>query len=341
VTETPLDAALNDFSYHGGNLGAARLLFPGAPTPWIDLSTGINPCPYPLPALAGELWSRLPEPAQVAALEAEAARRYGAEAGATIAAAGTQAIIQTLPWLRPASRVGVLGLSYSGHEHAWRAAHAAVSAVEDIADLAAFDAAVIVNPNNPDGRLVELSSLLALHEKLAARGGILIVDEAFMDIDDRGQSLIPSLPASRAIVLRSFGKIYGLAGVRLGFAVASAELVAPLRAALGPWPVSGPAIAIGRAALADDRWLEETKRRLARDAAWLDLLLAGRAFEALGGTHLFRLVRHPQAPQIFIALMREGILVRPFAAFPDRLRFGLPDGAQAWSRLEAALESQR
>lgn len=331
---------MSDFSYHGGNIGAARRLFPHAPEPWIDLSTGINPHAYPLPRLAREQWTRLPDPAELVVLEAVAAHRYGADAGQTIAAPGSQMIIQMLARLCPARRVGILGFSYGGHEPAWRAAGADFAAVETIAELAAFDVAVIVNPNNPDGRFVDRDAILALHRDIARRGRLLVLDEAFMDLGP-GQSLIPALPSARAIVLRSFGKAYGLAGLRLGFAIASPDIAAPLRAAFGPWPVSGAAIAIGRAALADTAWLDRMRLRLAREAARLDRMLREAGAEIIGGTPLFRLVRHEQAQHLFTDLLKEAILTRPFAAFPDRLRFGQPPGPQAWRRLRAALSGRR
>ena len=239
MTESPLEAAWSEFSYHGGNLGAARRLFPNAPTPWIDLSTGVNPQAYPLPPLASGDWARLPEPEPVAALEAEAARRYGADAGQTIAASGTQAVIQLLARLRPARRVAILGFTYRGHERAWAAAGAKVETVENIADLAAADVAIVVNPNNPDGRLTDRARLAEIHAEIAARGGILVVDEAFMDLNARDDSLAPILPGKSAIVLRSFGKTYGLAGLRLGFAIASQDIAGTLRDGLAPGPSAG------------------------------------------------------------------------------------------------------
>jgi cobalamin biosynthetic protein CobC len=338
LNEAPFQAALSELAYHGGNLAVARRLFPHAPLPWIDLSTGVNPEPYPLPSMTPDLWARLPDPEHLAALEAAAAQRYGAPPSQTVAAPGTQALIQLLARLRPNGRVGILGFSYAGHERAWRAAGASVEAADEIAALAAFDVAIIVNPNNPDGRLATRASLLQLHGEMASRGGALVVDEAFMDLDRRGQSLIAVLPASHAVVLRSFGKTYGLAGLRLGFAIASADLVAPLRAGLGAWPVSGPAIDIGRRALADDGWLDRARARLDRDSERLDRLLIARGFDALGGTTLFRLARHPRAAGVFRDLLRSGILVRPFAESPDKLRFGIPGDSQSWRRLESALQ---
>lgn len=333
-----MQADLSPLAYHGGNLAVARRLFPDAPTPWLDLSTGVNPEPYPLPPLAADLWARLPEPEDLAALEAIAAQRYGARVGQVVAAPGAQALIAWLARLRAARRVGILGFTYSGHARAWRAAGARVESVEEVAALGGFDVAIVVNPNNPDGRLVSRAALLALHEKLAAGGGMLVVDEAFIDLAAGEESLAPALPASGAIVLRSFGKTYGLAGLRLGFAIAPPEFAAPLRAALGAWPVSGPAIAIGRAALADEAWLARTKLRLQRDVDRLDRLLAGARLEPIGGSPLFRLARRPDAARLMVALMRRGILARPFAEWPDRLRFGIPGGAESWRRLEAALQ---
>ena len=57
-------------AYHGGALDVARRLQPDAPEPWIDLSTGVNPHPYPLPELAPDVWTRLPDSAALARLEA-------------------------------------------------------------------------------------------------------------------------------------------------------------------------------------------------------------------------------------------------------------------------------
>ena len=173
-----------------------------------------------------------------------------------MAAPGTQALIQWLPHLAPAQRVGVLGLTYGEHAGRWAAAGAHVSIVHDLDALARCDVAIVVNPNNPDGRLVAAADLAAL----AGRVGLLVVDEAFMDVMPPGWSLVPTLPA-RTIVLRSFGKTYGLAGLRLGFALASGELAVSLRRAVGPWAVSGPAIAIGCRAFDDGPWLVGTRRR--------------------------------------------------------------------------------
>ena len=252
---------------------------------------------------------------------------------------GAQALIQWLPRIFPARRVGVLGLTYQEHETSWRAAGADVVTVRSLPDLAAFDVGLVVNPNNPDGRKFAPQDLAEIAGALARRGGRLIVDEAFMDLLGRQESLIPHLPVPGAVVLRSFGKAYGLAGVRLGFAVASMDDCARVRAALGPWPVSGPAIEIGRRALADETWLAPAARRLREEAERLDRLLQSADLDIVGGTPLFRLVQIKEAPVLFRRLCQAGILTRPFEDRPDWLRFGIPHAPAEWMRLEAALRS--
>jgi cobalamin biosynthesis protein CobC len=329
-------AGYGAFTYHGGALEVARRFASAAPEPWIDLSTGINPHTYPLPALASDAWSRLPGREGLADLEAAAADRYRAAAGNVVAGPGSQALIQALARIIPRDAVAVLGPTYGGFKSAFAAAGARVDEARRIEDMGEVDVAIVVNPNNPDGRITPRAELLELEKRLAPRGGVLIVDEAFADFDGEGESLAPVLPAS-AVVLRSFGKSFGLAGLRLGFAIASPDIVQALRAALGEWPVSGPAIAIGTKALADLAWTDAMRVRLAQDAARLDKLIEGTGWRVLGGTRLFRLAVSADARAAFERLMAAGILARPFADAPDRLRFGIPGDESAWRRLAAAL----
>jgi cobalamin biosynthesis protein CobC len=323
-------------TYHGGALEVARRLAPGAPEPWIDLSTGINPHAYPLPDLEPEAWSRLPEGGALARLEAAAALRYGVAAGNVVAGPGSQALIQALSRILPRGAVGALAPTYGGFASAFAATAARLVEAKGLEDMHDLDVAIVVNPNNPDGRVISRAALLDLHARLARRGGVLIVDEAFADFH-KDESLAPSLPTSRAVVLRSFGKAYGLAGLRLGFALASPDIAPSLRAALGSWPVSGPAIAIGAQALADSDWLEAMHARLGGDAVRLDALLHGAGWRVVGGTRLFRLAAHADARAAFERLLVAGILTRPFAEVPDWLRFGIPGDENAWERLATAL----
>lgn len=314
-----------------------RAEHPEAPTPWIDLSTGINPWPYPLPPLDPDDWTRLPEPARVATLEAAAARAYGVGDAARVAATpGTQAAIQMLPRVLPGARVAILGFTYQEHARTWRDAGRSVMVVDDPIDLVGADVAVVVNPNNPDGRRLSPAALAAIADALASSGGTLIVDEAFVDVEDPAASIAADLPPS-TIVLRSFGKTWGLAGLRLGFVLGAPHFAAEIRRAFGPWAVSGPAIGIGQAALDDAEWLAETRRRLAAAAERLDGLLADAGFTPVGGTALFRLVSHPQASAVRHRLAAAGVHVRRFPHDPTLLRFGLPGPEDHWRRLAAAL----
>jgi cobalamin biosynthesis protein CobC len=309
---------------HGGNLFAARRAYPQAPEPWLDLSTGINPHAYPFENPPLESWTRLPQPDELAMLEAAARAAYRAPMAAEVVAApGSQAIISLLPHLVPARRVGILGFTYTEFARSWEEVGAEVTIAEDLAALESHDVAIIVNPNNPDGRRVPAPDLHALAVAPAANRGLLIVDEAFADFLEPGASAVPDMPARGMLVLRSFGKAYGLPGLRLGFAIAPKALAKRLRSALGPWPVSGAAIAIGPKALMDGTWLAAARLRLAAHGLALDKLLAAAGFDLIGGSVLFRLVRHKDAQIWFERLAGSGILVRRFEARPDWLRFGV------------------
>ncbi len=323
-------------TYHGGALDVAARLAPDAPQPWIDLSTGINPHAYPLPDLSPEVWARLPDSAALAGLERAAAARYGARAASVVAGPGSQALLHLLARLAPRGHVGALGPTYGGYADAFEATGRAVAETDSLAALASSAVAIVANPNNPDGRVVGPGALLDLHATLMKRDGLLIVDEAFCDFE-ADASLAPLLPDTGAVVLRSFGKTFGLAGLRLGFAVASPDVAERLRAALGPWPVSGPAIAIGTRALVDSAWLAATAARLGEEAARLDALLAANGWRVEGGTGLFRLAARRDAAETFRRLVAAGILTRPFAGRPDRLQFGIPGEEAHWRRLAAAL----
>lgn len=322
---------------HGGDLDAAHARFPEAPGPWIDLSTGINPAPYPLPDLAPEVWSRLPLRSDAWRLKEVAARRYRAASPETVVCApGTQAIIQVLPRLVQRTRVAVLGPTYGEHVAAWRQAGHEVVEVTGLEAARAARVVVVVNPDNPTGRIVPRHALREIAVRLDAVGGLLVVDEAFADIAPADVSVVPDLPPS-TVVLRSLGKMYGLAGVRLGFAIAQDDLAQRVTEALGPWAVSGPALAVGTASLADDAWLVDALAMLDRAATRLDGVLAQSGCTVLGGTSLFRLAAHPEAERVADALGQAGILVRPFSHAPTWLRFGLPGSEAAWGRFERAL----
>jgi cobalamin biosynthetic protein CobC len=320
---------------HGGDLAAATARF-GRPTEgWVDLSTGINPAPYPHLDVLPEAWARLPQSSGLEALKRAAADAYGAAGPDLIACApGTQAVIQALPRMLDARRVAVLGPTYAEHAAAWRRAG---TAVEVVSDLPPPDRTlVLVNPNNPDGRAVAPDRLAAWARDAARAGHWLIVDEAFADVRP-DISLVPALPLANVIVLRSFGKFHGLAGLRLGFALAAPDMVRRLESDMGPWAVAGPAQEIGARALADATWAAAERVRLTASMARLQGLLTGAGLAVAGGTDLFVLTDHADAAALYDHLGAAGILVRRFQANPRWLRFGLPGPDGHWRRLETAL----
>lgn len=278
----------------------------------------------------------MPDSGANQALLDAASRRWAVPAAArVVAGTGSQALIQALPRITKPTRAAILAPTYGEHARAWTAAGHDVREIAGLDDMGEARVVVAVNPNNPDGRVIEPGRLLDLAGRLAGQGGMLVVDEAFCD--ERPDLSLAAKTGPGLVVLRSFGKFFGLAGLRLGFAVAEEGLAARLTDYLGPWPVSGPALAVGAAALADHDWTRATIARLHDAAGRLDTILKGAGLEVLGGTSLFRLARHDRAGEVYERLGRAGILVRAFAFRPDILRFGLPGGREEEARLEQAL----
>lgn len=324
---------------HGGDLTEAIARHGGAPGSWLDLSTGINPRPWPIPQhLPASVWQRLPSRTETQRLLEAARKTYGVPDGADIAAAaGTQALIQLLPYLATPGPVAIVGPTYSEHAIAWRNAGHPVIVIEYL-DACPENAvhAVVVNPNNPDGRVADHAALARVTARLKGRGGWLVVDEAFADVDP-AISAVALCPDWPVVILRSFGKFYGLAGLRLGFAVGAPDVIGRIAMALGPWPCSGPALLIGTEALGDQPWADRMRSALQEQARKLDEVLVEAGFAIAGGTPLFRLARHSQALKLHDALARRHIWCRSFDWADDLLRFGLPADAAGLDRLADAL----
>ncbi len=320
---------------HGGQLRAAAARHGIAMEEWLDLSTGINPIPFIPPQIPLAAWARLPQ--EQDGLEEAAARYYGTPD--LLPVPGSQAAIQLLPRLRSCCRAGVLHPGYAEHAHAWRNAGHEVKelrADEIAAQINNMDVLVLMQPNNPTGEVFAHTQLHEWHAQLAARGGWLILDEAFIEASAQ-ISFAPSQMPSGLIVLRSLGKFFGLAGARVGFVLADAELLACLRAALGPWSVAGPSRHVAQAALRDHVWQAATHARLLHDGARLGQLLRDAGLPPAGGCGLFQCVLTEQAEAIHRQLAQHGILTRLFAQ-PHSVRFGLPGSAVEWNRLGTALQ---
>jgi cobalamin biosynthesis protein CobC len=319
---------------HGGRLRAAALRYGIALADWLDLSTGIAPYGWPLPAIPASAWARLPE--QQDGLEIAARDYYGV--ANLLPVAGSQAAIQALPRLRRNATVGIVSPAYAEHAAAWqREGHRLLEISEGAIEraLERLDVLLLVNPNNPTGRRIEPQRLLGWHARLAERGGWLVVDEAFIDCTPK-HSLAAFSERPGLIVLRSFGKFFGMAGIRLGFVLAQPVLLDQLAELLGPWAISGPSRVVASALLQDQVGQHQQRERLLTDGERLVTLLSAQGLAPTGGCALFQFCCMAQAAELHEFLAARGILTRLFAT-PQSLRFGLPPDEAGWQRLQQAL----
>ncbi len=335
---------------HGGGLNAAAVRYGRPAAEWLDLSTGINPHGYPVPVLDAECWRRLPQDDD--GLEEAARACYGCpQPLQPLAVAGSQAALQALPRLFPPGRVLMLAPSYAEHAAAWQRAGHALQLL-DVSDVSAANIhletaaagcnyVLLCQPNNPTGTRFAKDRLLALAESLEQRGGVLVLDEAFIDCTPQ-DSLAAASDRPGLVVLRSLGKFFGLAGARVGFVLAETGLLATLREVLGPWPLAGPARAVACTALADHAWQTAMRRRLREEGERLSALLRESRLGQPQGTPLFQWLPLAHAAAIHENLARRGILVRLYENPPGvpslpSVRLGLPGCEAAWARLAAAL----
>ena len=324
---------------HGGRIDLAASLYPSAPTPWIDLSTGVNPVPWPVRPIPLARYQRLPLAREIAEMTEAAAACYGLPGNAVmLPVPGSEMAIRLLPRMIGLGHVGILAPTYGSHAQAWRDAGAEVRELTALPDPDRDDCKtlIVVNPNNPDGRMIARADLVAFALPWTATGRRLVIDEAFADLRPESSMLaLPELPECTT-VLRSLGKFFGLAGLRVGFVAATEPDATAWRQLLGDWPVSGPACEIATAALRDTNWIAATRARLASDRKRLDHLLGKAGLRLLGGTDLFRLFEAAGDTDLLDHFARAGILVRGFAGASRQYRFGLPADEAAWQRFETA-----
>lgn len=319
---------------HGGQLHEAARQYHIPVSQWLDLSTGINPHSWPVPAPPSEIWSRLPQNDDE--LETSACRYYASQH--ILPVAGSQAAIQALPRLRPVSKIAIVSPTYAEHARAWQQAGHDVMQITS-ADIPVYirrvDVLLLVNPNNPTGETYEADQLLNWHSQLATRDGWLIVDEAFIDATPEN-SLAACSHQTGLVVLRSLGKFFGLPGARVGFVLAQQDLLVQLGELLGPWTLTPASRWIAQQALNDYHWQLNMRQLLRHDSRRLAQLLNTCHLAADGGCALFQWVSHPQAAEIHHQLAKQGILLRLFKQ-TSSLRFGLPATETDWQRLQQAL----
>jgi len=322
---------------HGGRLRAASRRYGIPLDEWVDLSTGINPHGWPVPALPAEVWQRLPEEGD--GLELAAAAYYGSSR--LLPLPGSQAAIMALPELFPSAHVACVAPLYREHPHAWQTRGHRCVEPSSLAEALDSNATVVVvcNPNNPTARREARAALVAAAGELSKRSGWLIVDEAFADAqpEDAVTALAGSAEAPNLVVLRSLGKFFGLAGARVGFVFAAQSLLERLAERVGPWAVSGPAREVARLALLDAGWQGQARRLLEGAAGRLEQRLA--RLGQVRATRLFaslRVERVDRAEALAAHLATRGLLVRGFQGLP-LLRFGLSATEAGWQRLERGL----
>lgn len=314
---------------HGGDIDRAAARFGGGD--WIDLSTGINRRPWPVESLPAQVWQALPTASARERMRNVAAGWFGCAPAHVLPVAGASAAIQMIPRLWPAGHAAVLAPSYNEHAASLKSGGWRVVECRAIEDMAGADLAVVVNPNNPDGREWMPDALAGL----ARTVGHLVVDESFADARP-DLSLIQGCP-DNALILRSFGKFWGLAGLRLGFVVGAPGLLDRLSVAAGPWAVSGPALHVGACAMADRAWADDTIVHHAEAALRLDRIALAAGWRPAGGTHLFRLYDTGDAAAAQDRLAQDRIWSRLFPYCDRWLRLGIPGSHAEWDRLVSAV----
>jgi cobalamin biosynthetic protein CobC len=325
---------------HGGNLAAAAKQYDIPLEDWLDLSTGINPDGYPIAGIPAAAWQKLP--LEDDGLIEAACAYYGCQFA--LPSAGSQAALQILPQLRAASKVAMPKLMYQEHANAWQANGHEVIKFDFFPDekiVEQVDVLLLCNPNNPTATKFSVAELLSWHVALAARGGWLVVDEAFMDATPE-RSIAKYTHLEGLFALRSLGKFFGLAGARVGFLLAEERMLKQMQEAIGPWSITGPSRLIAKQALLDKGWQEKARIQLAENSQKLAKLLTQYHLTPMSGTALFQFVPTRNAQALQQHLAQQGIWIRLFSDAPGlsagaAVRFGLPP-EDGWERLESALK---
>jgi cobalamin biosynthetic protein CobC len=338
-------------SCHGGNLSAASAEFGIPLEQWIDLSTGISPWVWPVPSIPDAIWQRLPY--ENNDLENAAALAYGCSASSVLAVPGSQYAIHKIPGLvssfalslarpidsSPASKkVAIPAAGYREHKQSWESAgydvlfYASETELLEILNQELIQFAVVINPNNPTTQTMAPETLLLIASKLAARRGFLIVDEAFADVTPEF-SVSHYCPSPGLIVLRSIGKFFGLAGIRLGFVLGDPDLLAVIKKSLPIWTVTTVSRWLGEQALADRDWkLLQQDRLRAQSKEWMKLIATRYPSLSLQLNPLFVTAASEakECLRIYQSLAKLGILVRLFTLDEGftGIRFGLPSESE-------------
>lgn len=320
---------------HGGQLQKIAKQYNISQKNWLDLSTGIAPFSYPIPKIPEKYYQSLPQ----ASSDLEVAAKNYYHADSLLVTNGSQAIIKLLPALwreknKQSTTVYLPEQGYKEHELAWKIAGFSLCKYQDklpkLTEIKDNSVLVVINPNNPTGQLHQCSELIKYQEKLKTSGGLFVIDEAFMDIVEPSQSMTSLINHSaNTLVLRSFGKFFGLAGIRIGFLIADNAWLMQFNEQLGPWQVNGPAQFIAQKALTDNDWQKKQQQHLNLLASQLRTVLikniSNNLINKISGTDLFQTVYFKEGVDVesySIALCKQGVYVR-LTDDKQALRFGL------------------
>ena len=290
----------------------------------------------PVPPI--EAWRSLPDAED--GLIAQAADYYGCSASELLPISGSQFAIEQIPQLLTTGSVAVPVWGYAEHSYRWQLAGHQLhwySSYQELANLVETNTvnnAVVINPNNPSTELFELAELQYLLAVLKTNNGKLLVDEAFMDSSDEHSlcRLLEGQPcADELIILRSVGKFFGLAGIRLGFVIASEVFIQRFEPQLSPWAVNHIARWVGQQALADRDWQQRQRQRLVEDStAWQQQLK--ELFPAFdwqrSDCFITAFADRQRCEKLYQQLGNSALLVRLLCSAREGLQGGSQDGTQ-------------
>ena len=334
---------------HGGQLNVYAQHYGISQALWLDLSTGINPGGYFKSDVPDNVLRDLPHDDD--GLQQAASDYYGSDA--LLMVPGSSWAIQNLPQVllkhRPSiNKVLLPQLGYSEHQQAWLASGVMAefySGTPSAAQLKTCDVCVLINPNNPSTHLLSKDTVLNIAQQLQQHSAWLIVDEAFLDT--RPCNSVTGENEENTIVLRSLGKFFGLAGLRVGSVIACDSILTHLNSLLPPWALSHPARFIAKHALQDTVWIQQTRLRLQQQANKLaelcEQVLGGQGGDAwrILQTDFFVTVlceSKKMTLECHHQLCEQGIYTR-LLDHQCGIRIGLPsDRSQDWQRLEQGLK---
>ncbi len=197
----------------------------------------------------------------------------------------------------------------------------------------------IVSPNNPTGATAPVEAMLDVASAARRVGALVLVDLAYVEFADADPTEA-LLGLDNIAMVRTFSKAAGLAGLRVGYAIAPEPIAEPLRIAGGPYPVSALSLVIAERSLNQTEARNRSIKRIRMERERLSALLVSLGCAAERSEANFLLVRTPRADFIWRALSSMGIAVRRFAGsavLGESLRISLPGDADAFDRLERAL----